>query len=376
MTRDGDDGCRWFSEYPSCEWAPALLALEDYGGERVAQALQQTILYQEDGESIARPPVLQQTLDACRIAQRVVDEILEGRHAPPKSRQNLFDRLKEIFNALLFRCYLGALLEEDMVLVYKRTVRYAKREIARLNATSGRYSPSLTTGGDEAEDLAQQAFRLAFSGQRSWPCERLPLVPFLQGTVKKSRLARDRPAPPPPTARLPRSWSGRHRRLLRDLATARPAQRGRPLLTGRGSETARRSAQGNRKRSRAPQHHGTPALRADTQTGRRRPGDLTRHRLSTDPAPGRGHRRNTLYRPEASEQGKVMKIRDIDGSPEPTDQQKTLAFYRNLKKKEAEQARVADPLALIDAAADEALAAADGPDLDRKLVRRGSTRTP
>lgn|GEM_PF-2457265 len=184
MTRDGDDGCRWFSEYPSCEWAPALLALEDYGGERVAQALQQTILYQEDGESIARPPVLQQTLDACRIAQRVVDEILEGRHAPPKSRQNLFDRLKEIFNALLFRCYLGALLDEDMVLVYKRTVRYAKREIARLNATSGRYSPSLTTGGDEAEDLAQQAFRLAFSGQRSWPCERLPLVPFLQGTVK------------------------------------------------------------------------------------------------------------------------------------------------------------------------------------------------
>lgn len=66
-----------------------------------------------------------------------------------------------------------------------------------------------------------------------------------------------------------------------------------------------------------------------------------------------------------------MKIREIDDSPEPTDQQKTLSFYKQLKQKDAEQARVADPLALLDAAFDEAVAAAAESELDRELAEQG-----
>ncbi len=66
-----------------------------------------------------------------------------------------------------------------------------------------------------------------------------------------------------------------------------------------------------------------------------------------------------------------MKSHEIDDRPDLTQQQKTLAFYRNCKQKEAKAVRVRDPLALIDDAVDEALAAAAGPDLDQDLAAQG-----
>lgn len=241
MTRDGDDCCcRWFDEYPSCEWAPALLTLEGYGGERVEQALRQTILYQEDGEVIKRPPVLQQPLDARHMARQVIDEIRDGLHAPPKRGQKLFKRLQEIFDTLLFRRYLWALPEEDMVLVYKRTVRYAQKVITRLNNISGRHAPSLTTGGNHAKDLANQAVQLAFSGQRSWPCDRVPLVPFLQRTVDSlasHEIDRQRRRPPhvsldsePAGAEEPSEVSQRLDRLSGDGLTPEEALKRREAV--------------------------------------------------------------------------------------------------------------------------------------------------
>ncbi len=184
LTRTGDVRRSWFSEYPSCEWAPALLTLEGYGAERVAQARQLTILYEEDGETVERPPVLQQALDGRHIARQVLDEIRDGFHAAPKAGQALFDRLQEIFNTLLFRRYLSALSDEDMVLVYSKIVNYANNKIRRINAKSGRQMQSLITAGSEAEDLAHQALSLPYTGRRAWPCDRVPLVPFLQTIVK------------------------------------------------------------------------------------------------------------------------------------------------------------------------------------------------